>query len=247
MSLNTNLFDELQLFRGKDFKVNDYISIHHPTLDEICDIGEWEYYSDVSLLTCTPSQYKVQLFDMGIDYATVSDYEFFLMMYRYLSEKVSRLLFCGTNIGDFQLGKKHENDSLVLYEPNDGLILDEMGYLLISEFLRTIHFFEKVIEKPGNEKARKYLIDRDRRKMNRNKDKPHKSVLKPLVSAMVNCEQFKYNHKSVWDMPIYAFNDSVRQIQKVKNYDSLMFGVYSGNVDTQKINQKDLTWIRNSE
>lgn len=247
MATHTNLFDELQLFRGKDCRVNDYITIHHPTLNEICDIGEREYYSDISILTSTPSQYKVQLSDMGIDYADISDYKFFLMMYQFISEAVSSILFCGVNLADFQIGTKTDDNSVVLYHSDSGAILDELAYVFISEYLRAIHFIEKVVEKPGNEKARKYLIERDRRRMNRNKDKPFKSMLKPLVSAMVNCEQFKYNHKTVWDIPIYAFNDSIQQIQRVKSYDIVMFGIYSGNIDTKKIDKKELTWISNSD
>lgn len=243
MPSDINLFDELQLFRGDNCKINDYISIHQPKISEICDIGEKQYYSDISAITSTPSQYKVQLFDMGIDYRAISDYELFLMLYRCVSEDVSKLLFNGLNICDFEVATK-DDDSIFLYGQKNNIIIDELGYILISEYLRKIHFFEKIVEKAGTEKSMKYLIERDRRRLNRAKNNDFKSLLKPLVSAMVNCEHFKYNHLTVFDMHIYAFNDSVRQIQKIKNYDNLMFGLYSGSIDAKKINQKELTWVQ---
>ena len=36
--------DELQLYVGRDFQVNDYIKIHIPRVGEIVDYGEKEYY-----------------------------------------------------------------------------------------------------------------------------------------------------------------------------------------------------------
>ena len=45
--------DELQIYRGKDYVVNDYITIRHPILDEIADYGEREYLSLITSLTTT--------------------------------------------------------------------------------------------------------------------------------------------------------------------------------------------------
>ena len=69
--------DELKIYRGEDYVVSNYIKIHQPTLDEICDYGEREYYSMIYNITATPQSLKVQLWDMGIDYTTITPFELF--------------------------------------------------------------------------------------------------------------------------------------------------------------------------
>ena len=85
--------DELQLFRGKDYIVNDKIAIHHPTINDICDYGEQNYYALVSRLTAVPSDYKVQLFDMGVDYESISEFDLFALMCQGLNVEESSILF----------------------------------------------------------------------------------------------------------------------------------------------------------
>jgi hypothetical protein len=87
------------------------------------------------------------------------------------------------------------------------------------------------------------MIDKARKMQMRQQNKKFESVMVPLVSSMVNCEQFKYNHKEVWDLPLYSFMDSVRRIQKIKNCDHLVQGIYAGNVDGKKISSDSLNWL----
>ena len=53
--------DELKIYRGEDFVVSKYIVIHQPTLGEICDFGEKDYYSMIYNLVATPQSMKSQL------------------------------------------------------------------------------------------------------------------------------------------------------------------------------------------
>ena len=58
--------DEVGLFRGEDYAVNQYITLHQPTLKEIFDFGEQEYWNFISVVCATPSDFKHQLFDGGL-------------------------------------------------------------------------------------------------------------------------------------------------------------------------------------
>ena len=69
------------------------------------------------------------------------------------------------------------------------------------------------------------------------------SFLLPLISSLTNCAEFKYRHDDVWTLPIGAFMDSVRRIQKRVNYDNLMHGVYSGCVEVKKIKKEEFNWM----
>ena len=64
--------DELRLYRGEDFTVSKHIRIHQVTLGEICDYNEQDYFSLVYNFTATPQSLKVQLWDAGIDYTTIT-------------------------------------------------------------------------------------------------------------------------------------------------------------------------------
>ena len=42
------------LLKVNEYKVNDKISVHVPTVDEIFDFGDQKYYSTVQTLVATP-------------------------------------------------------------------------------------------------------------------------------------------------------------------------------------------------
>ena len=88
--------DELKIYRGEDFVVSKYIKIHQPSLSEICDYGEQEYYSMIYHLTATPQTMKVQLWDMEprIDYTKITPYElFYNILYRLFSKEKTSIIF----------------------------------------------------------------------------------------------------------------------------------------------------------
>lgn len=237
------IYDELQLFRGHDYKVNDYITVHHPRLGEICDFGEQKYYNMVSSLCSTPFDYKALLFDSGIDYEAVDEFDFFITMWSNLNQEDASLLFPDLNVELFKPAKNEESGEVVLFNQLDGSVIDFVAYNLITDFLRKINGFKKSTDRAANAITKQILIEEDKKYIERNKDKPYKSTLVPLISSMTNCEQFKYNHETVWELPIYTFMDSVSRIQKIKNYDQVMQGVFSGSLEYNKLNKEDINWL----
>ena len=237
------MIDELQLFRGKDYKINDKITIHQPTLDEICNYGEQKYWSVVSMLTSNPSDYKVQLDDAGIDYETISDLDFFFMLCHDLSIDDTRIFLYDLDLSTFDSAINKQNDETVYYSEYHDVIIDTNIHRIISDYIRTIHYIPKKIDKAGNEHTKKYLIETERRKLKRQKKQKFKSMLIPSISAMTNCEQFKYSHDTVWKLHIYTFYDSIKRIQKIKSTDNLYIGIYTGNVDAKKISEEELNWL----
>ena len=238
------MVDELQLFRGRDYKINDKITIHHPTLNEICDYGEEKYYQMVSGLCSTPSDHKVQLLDnFGVDYEQISDFELFCMLCKAYPIESTSIIFDNLDFQLFKLAENTQTKSLVLYDEQNDIIIDNVIYLLLVKYLRAIHGFERKMDVAGNAHAKQYLLDKERRRLQRMANKEYESMLVPLVSAMVNCEQFKYDHATVWNLPIYVFMDSVKRIQKLKQYNQLMQGVYSGTIDSKTLSEDSLNWM----
>ena len=81
------LISEKILWEGTDLKVNKDITVHHPTLEEILDYGEENYFSLVSTICATPQDCKYPLFEMGVDYEVISEFDFFSMIAGSINEE----------------------------------------------------------------------------------------------------------------------------------------------------------------
>ena len=140
--------------------------------------------------------------------------------------------------------RNNNSDEVVLYNPATKVEINQLVYNDLAETIRKINLFEKVKSKPGNESARKYLLEKERKKQKRNAKKPKEPYLENLVVALVNTSEFPYNYESCMDLSIYKFNQSLKQIQHKIAFDNTMVGVYAGTVDTSKMINKDvLSWI----
>ena len=239
--------DELKIYRGEDFVVSKHIILHQPTLNEICDYGERDYYSMIYNFTATPQSLKVQLWDMGIDYTEITPYQlFYQLLYRMYPQEKTSIIFGDLDFSQFQVMQRKDDESILLYQEIDGesVIIDEYTYNVIVDYLCKSHFIERDFKIPMTKSAKMILIEDAREEMEANKNKEYHSTLKNLVSAMINSEGFKYNHSQVWDMKINAFMDSVKRIGKIKNAQLLLQSGYSGfGVNLKEINNKQLDWL----
>lgn len=127
---------------------------------------------------------------------------------------------------------------------SDVVIIDEFTYMMITDYLRQVHMIQKDEKLPANETTKMILIEDDKEEYERNKNKEHHSQLKNLISSLINCEGFKYDHSKVWDMKINAFMDSVKRISKIKNADLLMQSGYSGfGINLKDVDKQQLDWL----
>lgn len=228
----------------KSYAVTDDIKIAIPTVREIIECED-EYYGSVFSLTAMPIDLMVQLDDIGIDFTKINDYELFLLMFSAVREsECAGLIFDGLNLQNFQT-VMDENERVILFDQETGIKIDRAAYQKIAWVLREIHGLKRNTSTPGNDEARKYMLERERIKMKRAARRKQKSYLESLIIALVNTEQFKYDYASVLDLTIYQLNASVRQIAKKISYDNLMIGCYTGNVDMKKLSQDELLWLPN--
>lgn len=239
--------DELKIYRGEDYVISKHIIIHQPSLSEICDYGEQEYYSMIYQLTATPQSMKVQLWDMGIDYTEITAFELFYgILYKLYSQEKTSILFGNLDFTKFQVMQRKDDKSIFLYQmiDNQSVIIDQFIYNKIMDYLRKVHSIKKDEKMPANQTTKMLLIEDQREDYERIKSLEYHSQLKNMISAMVNCEGFKYNHSEVWNMKINAFMDSVKRITKIKNADLLLQSGYSGfGVNLKEISNKQLDWL----
>ena len=197
------------------------------------------------MLTCIPSDMKSQLEDMGINYMNISDFELFMFLTRNLTSKQTGIILGDLDLSKFKQCKNIENDELCLYYEDNDIIIDNYVYMKITDYLRKLHGIKSKVEKAYNETTRKILIKLDRERIEKTKNQPYKSQLKELISAMMRYPGFKYKKNELKECGLYEFMDAVQGAQIYVSTTSLLSGIYSGMVDTSKINKKEFNWMRN--
>ena len=107
--------DELKIYRGKDFVLNDYLTIKQRTLDEISDFGEKKYFGYVSTFCATPSDMMIELEQQGVDWTKIGDWEFFTQygIYNTFGSEIGDFIFNGFDFTKL-LPFKDKDDTVIL-------------------------------------------------------------------------------------------------------------------------------------
>lgn len=232
----------INLLYKRQYAITDKIGVVIPTIGQILD-NEDKYYNTVSLFTAMPYDLMLELEEAGIDFTAINDYELFLILFSSIRDMDTSLILGDLDLHKFVLATNEQNGKVFLYDEEDDIKIDRMIHGQIAATLRQIHHLEKNRRKPGNEEAKKYLLERAREKAKRRSVKQEFSDLEELIVAIVNTEQFKYNLDEVLDLTIYQFNECVQQIIKKVDYEHKMHGIYAGTVDPKGLSQKELNWL----
>lgn len=237
------MIDQLKLFRGEGYKINDKILIRQPTLEEIVDFGEQRYFGLVRTICSTPADRKVEIWDkLHIFWEKIDEYDLFISLFQTLQKSEVSILFGDMDFTTFNLGTQTGLPDLVL-KNKDQVVIDRAIHKLMTDYLRQIHKLKKNVDTGFNDATRKIMIEDDRDEMALQMQKPFQSLLLPLISSLTNCPEFKYRWDDVWTLPIGVFMDSVERVQKHKSYNFVMQGIYSGCVDMKKLDKKELHWM----
>lgn len=234
--------DELQLYFGDDYIINESIKIMQPVIGSIIQYGEAQYFSMVHTLTAIPSDMKSQLWDMGLDWTEVDDFELFMMLSQTLTVDRTSILFGDLDFSKLKPFRNNQNGDIVLADKDTGIIVDKMIYLRITNYLCKLHNIKPKVEKAANQMTKRVLIEEDRNKILYSKNKPFKSYLLPLISS-VKVKQ-GYTKDYVRNMGLYEFFDDVARMQLINNADHLLSACYAGTIDMSKINKNELNWMK---
>ena len=242
---------------NKELIVIDDLRVKIPTCEEIRgvswdfgkDTDEIDYFSIVSIFTTNPSSMKVELDDIKIDYETLKDFELFLLLFRSLDKntlaKKSNMFFVNTDLSNFDIYVNKETQEVFLLNIKDNIRIDEKKYNQLSELFCKMLGIKKEVIKMANAGTKRYIIERDRKKLNKQKkqNQEYKSFIDSCLLALVNNCNFKYNFKDALKLTIYDLRASLKQILKLKQVDNLSLGIYTGNISSKDINVNDLDFI----
>ena len=238
-----NNFDALRLLRGKPCEIGGGITVRQPTLDEIEEYGERDYFALVRTLTATPADQKVAIWDaLHIYWEQMDEFELFVSLFGAAQKQDCSIVFPGLDASSFQPVVNTKTQEIVLRNA-DGIVIDRAIHARLTGYLRAVHRFTKNVDTGYNDSTRDIMIEDDRDELMAAAKKPHGSLLMPLISAMTNCVEFKYGFFEAWNLPIGAFMDAVARVQKIKSVDYTMSGIYAGNVDVKRITKSQLDWM----
>lgn len=243
-------FDKLKMYFGEDYTING-ITISIPTIGDILNIGETNFYRALSPFLNNSTSIRVLLYDaFKKDWNKTKDIEVFYILYQLLRNSNNetafeplKLIFKENDFNDFQLihmarnRNDEECDALALYSEFQDILLFENEYLEIAEYIRTMMNVHPKVEKAKGKTAKHWILQEDKMKAAQDKDKESDSTLLPLVSSCVNHPGFKYKLEELKEVNICQFMDSVNRIQKYEQGTAALKGLYSGMISAKDIPQ----------
>ncbi len=227
-----------------EHQINEHISIRIPTIGDVIK-DEDSYYSTISMIVATPYDMMVQLDDNNIDFAKINEWDLFCLLFKELQTRDVSLIFNDLNLCDFETAVNKQNGNIVLLNKKTGAVIDRAIHDQICRFLRQVLGIAKNDKKPANDEAKKFMIERSRKRLQRRMRQPQQSELENYIIALVNISEFPYDYESVLKLTIYQFYASLHQIIKKIKFDNLMIGCYAGTVNMKEVDQKELSWISN--
>jgi len=247
------MLDQLKLLRGDNLYINQYITVKNPTLNEIIEYGEENYFNSIELFCLKPYDLMVQLYDSGIDYRDIDNYEVFLMLFQsaLFSNDENNIHIKGLKwfIGDynFSIYKNNQSNMNVLYDEKKNIIIDKLIYMRISHFIKQINNIpEKNEYNLANMSAIRLMVEDKRREYNRLKNKPKvfASLLENIISALIWDSNCSLKINDVWDLHISQIYNGLNRISCNKNYDQIMNAIYTGNIDQKTIDVNTIHWAK---
>lgn len=247
---NQYRYDILKMYFGEDYYVTDKIRIIQPTIGDILEFGESKFWGVVSKLCANPTSLRLMLWDNGIDWNKIEDFELFIMLVQDLEKKDTEILFGDIDFTKFKLIKNSNEKLVLVYMPDPTIQIDEEVYTRMVGYLRVMFNIHPKVEKAKGKATKEAIIDEERinlrNELNKiDKETWERSTLFPLISAALNHPGFKYKKSELKEIGIVEFMDSVKRLQVYESVTSFMTGIYMGMVDTKKINlQEELNWMR---
>lgn len=261
-------FSELQLYFGDPYSVSDQIQVYQPTIGDILEydkkFGEAEFWALLNIFIGNPTSYRLLLWDMGIDWNEISDYQLFMMLCRTVTPDKSEILFGDLDFTSLELctqikpeeltddieeefiddSEEDKKVEIVLFDPNTEILINEAIYLNIADYLRTMFGIFPKVEKAKGQATKEWIIEEERMNLNAKKNEDSSSTLFPLISACCCHPGFKYKKNELREVGIYEFMDAVSRLQIYESTTALLKGIYSGFVDGKGIDSNEFDFMR---
>ena len=248
-------FDTLQIYMDIPHTIDieglkGKLTIYSPTLGQVIKMGQTKFYMGINPFITNTTQYRLPLWEMGVDWNDLSDFDLFCMLlHSGVDKDVTDVIF-GEEIdwskfALFARVKEDGTEERILYNEESDIEINELMYFHISQYIR------KMILRSPDEKITKdstlknMYIMQDKRHRANEQDKKEKGEdtsfsIQSLISACVNHPGFKYKKSELMEIGLNEFYDSVRRLQIYESSVASMHGAMGGMIDAKKL-PKDAT------
>lgn len=222
-----------------DIPLKSGLKIKQYSMDEIQkNIGYTEYENLISSLTREPYEFKFELEDINVDYKTLDSYDMFLILNA--GSKIEELIYKL----NFVFGCTFEG-----YKNNNGekFFKNELGYTLDRESAKEIKkvlceymFFKKPRErKPANERAKNLI----KKQIKQNRNKKVRYNIYSIMESLVWNKESSYIYENIITLTPRQIYAGYKSIEKIKNFDNTLNGIYSGVIQSKDVDMNSIDWI----
>ena len=242
-------FNPLRVYFGDDYVVNDRITIHQPSIQDFIDSdNESDIYHVIAPFTANTTGYRVQLWDMGIDWNKISNLELFSILIKTIDFKYSQLIFGNINFSTFNLYEKQNGNEkvLTLYSPEMDLEIDEE---IMNKMCKYIQFmfssYPPEEEFTSSKTLKQELINNDKQKLLlRKKEGDGGQSLLSMIAFYLNHPGCKYKKNELREVGYFEFMYNIQRLQIYESTRALFGGMYSGMCDLSKIDKNEFNFMR---
>ena len=151
------------------------------------------------------------------------------------------LILKDIDLADFEEYESDKCQETILYDKEHDITIDRFVYTRIVDAVRKIHGFKRNNQIPANEITKMDLIEDARDEAMAAAQKPYKSVLQPLISALA-VKTGQLGNDNIWNTKIYMFFDAIKRINKIQDATLLLQGAYSGFASLKGVDKTRLDW-----
>ena len=222
---------------GADFKWQlwDYFETDYTTIDdfELFKKIIWKSLSSKKKiyeeLKKHPEQYEEHINKM-----TKEDWE------ELLFNPIS-LVLKNIDFADFEEYESDKSPETILYDKEHDITIDRFVYARMVDAVRKIHGLKRNNQLPANEITKMFLIDDARDEAMASAQKPYKSILKPLISALA-IKTGQLGSDNIWNVKVNMFFDAIKRVNKIQDATLLLQGAYSGFASLKGVDKDRLDW-----
>lgn len=246
-------FNPLKMYFGEDYVINDKIIIHQPSIQDFIDSNrESDIYRVITPFVSNTTAYRLQLWDMGIDWNKISNLELFSILIKSIDFNYSKLIFGNINFSTFNLYQKKVNNEeavLTLYSQELDLEIDEKTRNKMCKYIQFMFSsFPPEEEFTSSKILKQDLINKDRQKLIQKKkeaaENKNQQSLLSMIAFYLNHPGCHYKKKELREVGYFEFMYNIQRLQIYESTRALFGGLYSGMCDLSKVNPNEFNFMR---
>ena len=246
--------DRLKVYFGEPLVINEdgvrgSVTVKSPTIGDILKIGESKFYSTLSIIVGNTTQFRLMLWEAGIDWNTITDFQMFTLMYKQLDADVVNLLFDNINFQNFEPYSRTNEDGteeVFLYDESTDTEITELVYQYFHQYLQNVFNMKPERELTPDKMLKEAWIRKDKIELRQKEKKGESSSFSfvPLISSYINHPATKYKLSELKEVGVAEFFDSLKRIQLYEHATAVLKGMYSGFVNSKDIDPSSYDFMK---